>query len=94
MHGTQNEAVAVKSLQEQEFILVINKCGVSGAKDIPWLVCSLEDLGIICTSKTAFASQQDLNNSPTLRSIEIKMSVALSSLSRAVGNATADLLCV
>lgn len=75
MRGTQNDAAAVKSLEEQEFILGINKLTMLEEKDISCFASSPDGLEIIDFLKTDFASQQILNHSPTSCTIESKQAL-------------------
>ena len=63
-------------------------------KDLLWLACSPDGVALIDLSKTGFTFSATATTSLQIVSVEIKTSIAASSLSRALNHAGIDVSCV
>ena len=65
-----------------------------GDKEHRWLTCSPDELALIDINKTAFNTSDCTESQLHVCSVEIKTSIADSTRSRAVGNASVNFVCV
>lgn len=93
MRGTLNEKALMSSLQSKEFIRGIRECDMMADKGLPRLGCSPDGSALIDLDKTPFDGAVQSEQSLQICSIEIKTSVASSSLARALNNSGVDLIC-
>ncbi|PXF43106.1 hypothetical protein BWQ96_07140 [Gracilariopsis chorda] len=92
MRGTANEPAVVASLKLKAFVQAFYSCGMLSMKAKPWLACSPDGIAIIELLDLGLCSEESETESTQLCSVEIKTNVAQSSLDRALGLATADLV--
>ena len=94
MRGTVTENAAMNAIRSKPFVRAIFPCGMFGDKQYPWLACSPDGVALIDLHQKAFNTTGDTDPLLHVCSVEIKTSIAPSSLSTAVSNASVDLLCI
>ena len=94
MRGTANESAALAALSAKPFVKAVFECGMLAKSNASWLACSPDGIALIdtkdsiSTGSATNAEQEGL----VIASVEIKTSVATSSLDRGVGRATVDIV--
>jgi hypothetical protein len=90
MRGTVNEGACVSALAKLAFVKTIFEVGMIALKEAPWIACSPDGIALIDLEALGFV--QDAGGTKELASVEIKTSVAESSLRSAVSNASVDVV--
>ena len=91
MKGTANEKAAFLALEAKPFVKVVFEVGMVSRKEESWLACSADGIAIIDHKELGlegFTESKALGG--IIASVEIKTSVASSSLDRVIAIATAD----
>lgn len=88
MRGTGNESAVLAALSSREFVKAIYECGMLSMGEENWISCSPDGVALIDLAKVGLSAE----NGPVFASVEIKTSVAMSSLDRAIGRATKDVV--
>ena len=84
----------MNAIRLKPFVRAIFQCGMFGDKQYLRLACSPDGVALINLNQTAFNTTGDTDPLLHVCRVEIKTSIAASSLSTAVSNASIDLLCV
>ena len=92
MRGTANGSTVLSSLSSLSFVKCIYECGMIGKKNETWLACSPDSIALIDTCVLDLSNENITGGELSIASVEIKTSVAQSSLSRALNLATADVV--
>ena len=91
MQGTTNEKAAFLELESKPFVKGVFELGMVARKEESWLACTADGIAVIdhtVLGPDGLTERNELGG--ILASVEIKTSVASSSLDRAIGTATAD----
>lgn len=86
MRGTANESAVLGAVCNKDFIVAAFECGMVARKDADWLACSPDAVALIDANALGLSDSSE----PQLASVEIKTSVAASSLERSLSNTTMD----
>ena len=93
MRGTVTENAAMNAIIKA-FCYGHFQCGMFRNRQYPWLAGSPDGVALINLNQTAFNTTGDTDPLLLVCSVEIKASIAASSLSTAVSKASVDLLWV
>ena len=94
MRGTANEAALFPALSRRPFVKALYECGMLGMRGSDWLACSPDGVALIDASLLTFSEESlPSSGSLSLSSVEIKTSIARSSLDRALQRATMEIVC-
>lgn len=91
MRGTANEGAVFAALSAKSFVVAIYECGMLVKTEADWLACSPDGVALIDTKELGF-DDGDEATVHMISSVEIETSVAQSSLDRALGRATVDII--
>lgn len=94
MRGTKNEAAVMSAIKAKPYIADLWDVGIMERRDATWLVCSPDELALVKFDAlpASFQSSSPLAAGDALACVEIKTSVAASSLDRVVALGTDDLI--
>lgn len=93
MRGIANEGAVFAALLSKPFVNAIYEYGMLGKSDAQWPACSPDGVALIDATQLQFQCVEHPTSSSKLASVEIKTSVTRSSLDRALGRATVDVIC-
>ena len=97
MRSTANESAVVAAVAAKDFVLCLCECGMMAMRENGWLACSPNGVGIIDITKLKF-NQATAQEYPIdecceqFSCLEIKTSVAESSIDRSIGRASVDVM--
>lgn len=86
MRGSANEGAVIAALSKKPFVRAIYECGMFARADDEWVACSPDALALVDTNSLGLSD----SDTPELASVEIKTSIASSSLDRALRVASVD----
>lgn len=91
--GTANEGAVMNTLARKEFIIGLYEVGMLSNKHCNWIACSPDGIAILDLSKAHFNDtneEDEVEQNTVLATVEIKTSVADSSLQRSLFTSSAD----
>ena len=90
--GTENEDAVLSALQKRRFIKGVFEVGMLASNLCNWVACSPDGIAVLDLQHTPFHVNEGVSDSTTLASIEIKTSVADSSLQNNLLRSTTDVI--
>lgn len=85
MRGTANECSVIGSMKTRPFVIYLFECGMLAMKSELWIACSSDGVALIKPHILGYS-----NTEPALPTIEIKNSMAASSLDRSLSQSTGE----